>query len=118
MVHGLHYKSTTLVRYHQDSGLYQCCVLTKNNYKQCKDVNVNIWSAVDNICTQTRFQPSTFQINKFQSKPLLREGVFMTVIWTFNMSNWKISSRYPQCQSHLINMEMGIEQWEKNPSTS
>ncbi|CAJ0966850.1 unnamed protein product, partial [Ranitomeya imitator] len=82
----------------KDSGLYQCCVLTKNNYKQCKDVNVNIWSAVDNVCTQTRFQPSTpFQINQFQSKPLLREGVFMTVICTFNMSNWKISSRYPQC---------------------
>ncbi|CAJ0952669.1 unnamed protein product [Ranitomeya imitator] len=40
------------------------------------------------------------------------------MIWTFNMSNWEISSRYPQCQSHLINMEMGIEQWEKNPSTS
>ncbi|XP_069587049.1 uncharacterized protein [Ranitomeya imitator] len=96
----------------KDSGLYQCCVLTKNNYKQCKDVNVNIWSAVDNVCTQTRFQPSTpFQINQFQSKPLLREGVFVTMIWTFNMSNWKISSRYPQCQSHLINMEMGIEQW-------
>ncbi|CAJ0952671.1 unnamed protein product [Ranitomeya imitator] len=54
----------------KDSGLYQCCVLTKNNYKQCKDVNVNIWSAVDNVCTQTRFQPSTpFQINQFQSKP-------------------------------------------------
>ncbi|CAJ0934640.1 unnamed protein product [Ranitomeya imitator] len=96
----------------KDSGLYQCCVLTKNNYKQCKDVNVNIWSAIDNVCTQTRFQPSTpFQINQFQSKPLLQDGVFMTMIWTFNMSNWKISSRYPQCQSHLINMEMGIEQW-------
>ncbi|XP_077155240.1 uncharacterized protein LOC143817633 [Ranitomeya variabilis] len=96
----------------KDSGLYKCCVLTKNNYKQCKDVNVNIWSAVDNVCTQTRFQPSTpFQINQFQSKPILRDGVFMTMIWTFNMSNWKISSRYPQCQSHLINMEMGIEQW-------
>ncbi|CAJ0965660.1 unnamed protein product [Ranitomeya imitator] len=27
------------------------------------------------------------------------------------MCNWKNSSRYPQCQSHLINMEMGIEQW-------
>ncbi|XP_073522074.1 uncharacterized protein [Phyllobates terribilis] len=80
----------------KDSGLYQCCVLTKNNYKQCKDVNV--WSAVDNVCTQTRFQTSTpFQFNQFQSKPLLRDG--------------KISSRYPQCQSHLINMEMGIEQW-------
>ncbi|CAJ0966962.1 unnamed protein product [Ranitomeya imitator] len=62
----------------------------------------------DNVCTQTRIQPSSpFQINQFQSKPLLREGVFMTVICTFNMSNWKISSRYPQCQSHLINMEMG-----------
>ncbi|CAJ0968385.1 unnamed protein product [Ranitomeya imitator] len=78
----------------KDSGLYQCCVLTKNNYKQCKDVNVNIWSAVDNVCTQTRFQPSTpFQINQFQSKPLLREGVFISPV------------------SHLINMEMGIEQW-------
>ncbi|XP_073518406.1 uncharacterized protein [Phyllobates terribilis] len=96
----------------KDSGLYQCCVLTKNNYKQCKDVNVNVWSAVDNVCTQTRFQPSTpFQINQFQSKPLLRDGVFMTMIWTFNMTNWKISSKYPQCKLHLINMEMGIEQW-------
>ncbi|CAJ0965659.1 unnamed protein product, partial [Ranitomeya imitator] len=62
-------------------GLYQCCVLTKNNYKQCKDVDVNIWSAVDNVCTQTRFQPSTpFQIKQFQSKPLLRDRVFMTMI--------------------------------------
>ncbi|CAJ0965986.1 unnamed protein product [Ranitomeya imitator] len=58
----------------KDSGRYQCCVLTKNNYKKCKDVN-------------TRFQPSTpFQINQFQSKSLLRDGVFMTMIWTFNIS--------------------------------
>ncbi|XP_073426622.1 uncharacterized protein [Dendrobates tinctorius] len=96
----------------KDSGLYQCCILTKYNYKQCRDVKVNIWSAVDNVCTQTRFQPSTpFQINQFQTKPLLRDGVFLTMVWTFNMSNWKISSRYPQCQPHLTNMEMGIEQW-------
>ncbi|KAM4026912.1 uncharacterized protein ACNLHF_022793 [Anomaloglossus baeobatrachus] len=56
--------------------------------------------------------PSTpFQINQFQSKSLLRDGEFMTMVWTFNMSHWKISTRFPQCQSHLINMEMGIEQW-------
>ncbi|KAM4019380.1 LOW QUALITY PROTEIN: uncharacterized protein ACNLHF_000085 [Anomaloglossus baeobatrachus] len=56
--------------------------------------------------------PSTpFQINQFQSKSLLRDGEFMTMVWTFNMSHWKISTRFPQCQSHLTNMEMGIEQW-------
>ncbi|KAM4031944.1 uncharacterized protein ACNLHF_019333 [Anomaloglossus baeobatrachus] len=56
--------------------------------------------------------PSTpFQIDQFQSKSLLRDGEFMTMVWTFNMSHWKISTRFPQCQSHLINMEMGIEQW-------
>ncbi|KAM4034547.1 uncharacterized protein ACNLHF_021191 [Anomaloglossus baeobatrachus] len=27
------------------------------------------------------------------------------------MCHWKISTRFPQCQSHLTNMEMGIEQW-------
>lgn len=35
----------------------------------------------------------------------------MTVVWTFNMSNWKISWRYPQCKLHLVNMEKGIEKW-------
>ncbi|KAM4028285.1 uncharacterized protein ACNLHF_023702 isoform 5-T5 [Anomaloglossus baeobatrachus] len=96
----------------RDSGIYQCCVETKTHYRHCKDVSVNIWSVTDNACTNTRFMPSTpFQINQFQSKSLLRDGEFMTMVWTFNMSHWKISTRFPQCQSHLINMEMGIEQW-------
>ncbi|KAM4045824.1 relaxin receptor 2 isoform 1-T2 [Anomaloglossus baeobatrachus] len=96
----------------RDSGIYQCCVETKTHYRHCKDVSVNIWSAADSACTDTRFMPSTpFQINQFQSKSLLRDGEFMTMVWTFNMSHWKISTRFPQCQSHLINMEMGIEQW-------
>ncbi|KAM4038524.1 uncharacterized protein ACNLHF_016878 [Anomaloglossus baeobatrachus] len=96
----------------RDSGIYQCCVETKTHYRHCKDVSVNIWSAADSACTNTRFMPSTpFQINQFQSKSLLRDGEFMTMVWTFNMSHWKISTRFPQCQSHLINMEMGIEQW-------
>ncbi|KAM4012489.1 uncharacterized protein ACNLHF_004843 [Anomaloglossus baeobatrachus] len=96
----------------RDSGIYQCCVVTRTHYRQCKDVSVNIWSAADNACTNTRFMPSTpLQINQFQSKSLLRDGEVMTMLWTFNMSHWKISTRFPQCQSHLINMEMGIEQW-------
>ncbi|XP_075188466.1 uncharacterized protein LOC142268113, partial [Anomaloglossus baeobatrachus] len=64
----------------RDSGIYQCCVETKTHYRHCKDVSVNIWSAADSACTDTRFMPSSpFQINQFQSKSLLRDGEFMTM---------------------------------------
>lgn len=95
----------------KDSGIYQCCVSTLKNYRQC------VWSSV---CTGFQFKPSTpFQINHFQSKPLLGNGALKTIVWTFNVTNWKISSRYPQCKPHLLNLEKGIEQWfEKSSSKS
>ncbi|KAM3932715.1 uncharacterized protein RB166_005735 [Leptodactylus fuscus] len=99
----------------KDSGVYECCGTSINNQKQCATVNINISSVTDRICTGVKFNPSSpFQINHFQSKPLLRNGTFMTMVWTFNMSDWKISSRYPQCKQHLVNMEQGIEQWFGN----
>ncbi|XP_044139972.1 uncharacterized protein LOC122930554 [Bufo gargarizans] len=98
----------------KDSGIYQCCILTINNHKQCETVNVTVWSPTENICTKVKFEPSSpFQINHFQSKSLLRNGKYVTIMWTFNISDWKISSKYPQCEKHLAHMEEGLERWFK-----
>ncbi|XP_053311866.1 uncharacterized protein LOC128473641 [Spea bombifrons] len=71
----------------KDSGIYECCVLLKGDYKHCDRANVSVWSPEDNLCTGTTLKPSNpFQVNYFQSKPLLRNGSFVTLVWTFNMT--------------------------------
>lgn len=73
----------------KDSGIYQCCVSTLMNYRKCEIVNFSVWSSAEQVCTGFQFKPSVpFQINHFQSKPLLRNGAFKTIVWTFNVTNW------------------------------
>ncbi|XP_056407173.1 uncharacterized protein LOC130298266 [Hyla sarda] len=96
----------------KNTGIYECCVLTRGHYKHCDRANVSIWSLEDHLCTGITIKPSNpFQINYFHFKPLLRNGSFETLVWTFNMTDWKISTRFPQCVSHLTNLEMGLAQW-------
>ncbi|XP_041447291.1 uncharacterized protein LOC121403669 [Xenopus laevis] len=95
-----------------DQGEYQCCINIVNQ-ERCSQVKIVVNPHPANItCVNKSFIPSSpFQINYFHSKPLLMNGQFMTIMWHFNLSNWKISSRFPQCRKYLINMEQGMENW-------
>ncbi|XP_069834024.1 uncharacterized protein [Dendropsophus ebraccatus] len=104
----------------KDSGQYECCVTTGRSYKNCNSTFVRVWAPEDNACTNVMFKLSDpFQVNHFQTKPLLRNGVFVTLVWTFNITNWMISSRFPQCKPYLSNSEMGLSQWfgQNSPKT-
>ncbi|KAM5193782.1 uncharacterized protein ACMZJ9_019413 [Mantella aurantiaca] len=95
-----------------DSGIYECCISLDNHTKKCDNARIIVISPEKTQCTNNKFIPaSPFQINHFQSRHLLREGHFVIILWKFNISEWKISSRFPQCQGHLVNMELGVERW-------
>ncbi|XP_053327842.1 uncharacterized protein LOC128502141 [Spea bombifrons] len=94
--------------YHQDrptlndNGNYQCCLRLKNFERKCVDVNVTVISPTISVCENKVFKESSpFQVNYLHSKPLLLDGKFITIIWNFNISEWKISSRFPQCKKYL-----------------
>ncbi|KAE8628484.1 hypothetical protein XENTR_v10000032 [Xenopus tropicalis] len=99
----------------KDQGIYQCCIFTTNK-NLCEQVNVVINPHPINVsCVGNAFIPSSpFQINHFQSKPLLKDGKFVKILWHFNISHWKISTRFPQCKKYLLNMEQGMEHWFRN----
>ncbi|KAM5171943.1 LOW QUALITY PROTEIN: uncharacterized protein ACMZJ9_004766 [Mantella aurantiaca] len=95
-----------------DSGIYECCISLDNHTKKCDNARIIVISPEKTQCTNNKFIPaSPFQINHFQSRHLLREGHFVIILWKFNISEWKISSRFPQCRGHLVNMELGVERW-------
>lgn len=103
-----HYNSPSL----NDSGIYKCCISVQNYPKTCVNTSVIVLSPEKTQCTNNRFIPaSPFQINHFQSKSLLKDGHFAIIFWKFNISEWKISSKYPQCQRYLENMELGMDKW-------
>ncbi|XP_040190245.1 uncharacterized protein LOC120921812 [Rana temporaria] len=113
----LDWKNNSLIFHHtnpnlNDSGIYECCLSLENYPMKCDIANVAVLSPEKTKCTNGKFIPaSPFQINHFQSRHLLREGRFVIILWKFNISEWKISSRYPQCQEYLVNMELGIDKW-------
>ncbi|XP_077349430.1 uncharacterized protein LOC143997614 [Lithobates pipiens] len=95
-----------------DTGIYECCISIENYPVKCAKASVVVMSPRKTPCVNKKsFSASPFQINHFQSRTLLREGKFVIVLWNFNVSEWKISTRFPQCQGHLVNMELGIERW-------
>ncbi|XP_017952040.2 uncharacterized protein LOC108648307 [Xenopus tropicalis] len=98
-----------------DQGNYECCISIQNK-TACKSAKVTVTPHPRNIsCSGQSFIPSSpFQINHFHSKPLLKDGQFITILWHFNRSEWKISTRYPQCRPHLVNMEKGMDYWFGN----
>lgn len=103
-----HHISPTL----NDTGIYECCISLENHPMKCDIGNVIVLSPEKTSCTNTKIIPaSPFQMNHFQSRHLLREGHFVIILWKFNISEWKISTRYPQCQEYLVNMELGIDKW-------
>ncbi|KAM9330486.1 uncharacterized protein PAF06_014210 [Gastrophryne carolinensis] len=88
----------------------------ENQGKQCKSSIVLVESPEKNKCLGRLFEPaSPFQINHYQTRPLLRDGNFVNIVWKFNISDWKVSTQYPNCHEHLINMDLGIEQWFSKP---
>ncbi|XP_041428791.1 uncharacterized protein LOC121397044 [Xenopus laevis] len=96
----------------EDQGDYQCCLSLSNNIT-CEKISVVVYPHPVNVtCANNPIVPSSpFQINHFHSKPLLKDGQYITIIWHFNISQWKISTRFPQCKKYLLNMEQGMEHW-------
>lgn len=95
-----------------DTGIYECCISIVNYPMKCAKASVVVRSPRKTPCVGKKsVSANPFQINHFQSRTLLREGNFVIILWNFNVSEWKISTRFPQCQGHLVNMELGIERW-------
>ncbi|XP_040207032.1 uncharacterized protein LOC120941523 [Rana temporaria] len=104
--------------YHQsgvslnDTGIYECCILIEGYPLKCANASIIVMSPGKTPCVgKNSVFANPFQINHLQSRALLREGTFVIILWNFNISEWKISTRFPQCQRHLVNMELGIERW-------
>ncbi|XP_068115043.1 uncharacterized protein [Hyperolius riggenbachi] len=99
----------------EDNGTYKCCISLQGFPTKCDMTQITVKSPERTICNDKKFyKASPFQFNHFQTKPLLREGRFVIIVWKFNISSWKISTRYPICQNYLANSIHGMEQWFEN----